>query len=112
LPSSELYVVLMPSQATHEDIQYVISKRKFSLTHRKPDQASRSTFCRTVNRHESVEVLLCHEGGVDQVRQNATDRLRYSFLCACNRHELRDDMPLGSIWRHVGRFARKHAAKE
>ena len=95
-----------------EDILGVISSRKFSLTHRKTDRASRSTFCRTVNRHVSVEVLLCHEGGVDQIRQTATDRLSYSFLCACYRHELRNDVPLSSTWRHIEGFARKHTVKE
>ena len=65
-----------------------------------------------MSRDKSVEVLLCHDGGVDQIRQTATDRLSYSFLRASYRHELRDDVPLSGTWRHVEGFARKHAVKE
>jgi hypothetical protein len=46
------------------------------------------------------------------IRQTRTDRLSYSFLCACYRDELGDDVSLSSSWRHVEGFARKHAVKE
>lgn len=83
-----------------------------SLTHRKTDQASRSTSCKTVETLQSANRSLHHPGGVVQIGGMATNRLRYSFLCACNRHKLRDDMPLSSTWRHIKDFARKHAVRE